>query len=99
MIGPAIMHETKAFYSFNSKEMCRFLMKQLGFVSHISKRGRIIVKAETVPKLNTEVFDKDSKPIGIIIDILGPVTSPYLAIKPYKKEDLEKLKNEKLYIK
>jgi len=80
-------------------EICSFLMKRLGFVSHISKRGRIIVKAETIPKLNSEVVDRDNKPIGIVIDILGPVNSPYVAVKPYEKIDAEKIKNLELFIK
>ncbi len=74
-------------------------MKQIGFVYNITKRGRILVKAELVPKLNTEVFDKDSNPIGIVIDVLGPVNSPYVAVKPYKKVDIQNLKNQKLYVK
>ncbi|HLI45582.1 MAG TPA: Gar1/Naf1 family protein [Geobacterales bacterium] len=73
-------------------------MKRLGFVSHISKRGRIIVKAETIPKLNSEVIDKDKKPIGIVIDLMGPVNSPFVAVKPYEKPDPEKIKNAELFL-
>jgi RNA-binding protein len=80
-------------------EICGLLMKRLGFVSHISKRGRLIVKAETIPKLFSEVYDKEQKPIGKVIDILGPVSSPFVAVKPYDKADLEKFKEAELFLK
>lgn len=74
-------------------------MKKLGVVSHISRRGRIIVKAESIPKLESEVIDEKSKPVGVVIDLLGPIQNPYVAVKPYSKENLESLVGKVLYLK
>ncbi|MDT7864654.1 MAG: Gar1/Naf1 family protein [Thermoproteota archaeon] len=74
-------------------------MKLVGTVSHISKSKKIIIKAEDIPKLNSEVFSEDKEAIGIVIDIMGPVSSPFISVKPYKKENLERFIGKKVYIK
>jgi RNA-binding protein involved in rRNA processing len=74
-------------------------MKLIGVVSHISKSKKIIVKAENIPKLNSETFTEEKEPIGIVIDIMGPVNNPYISIKPFIKENLERFLNKKVYVK
>lgn len=60
-------------------------MRSLGKVSHIAKSGNIILKGTTMPRLYSIAFSKNSKKIGRIRDIFGPVSSPYISIKPTKK--------------
>lgn len=74
-------------------------MKLVGVVSHISKSKKIIIKAENIPILNSEVFSEEKEPIGMVIDIMGPVNNPFISVKPYKKENLERFINKKVYIK
>lgn len=57
---------------------------------HISPSKNIIVKVENMPKLGETVVDENLKPIGSVFDIFGPVSSPYLAVKPkiFRLDDL-----------
>ncbi|MCS7124123.1 MAG: Gar1/Naf1 family protein [Candidatus Bathyarchaeota archaeon] len=57
-------------------------MIRLGRVLHISSSKNIIVKVESMPQIGEMVVDENLKPIGEIFDIFGPVSSPYVAVKP-----------------
>lgn len=75
-------------------------MRSLGKVSHVAKSGNIILKGTTVPRLHSVVFSKDSKKIGRVRDIFGPVSGPYISVKPIKKlreEELSSLVGKDLY--
>jgi len=70
---------------------------RLGRVLHISPNRNIIVKAENLPRLGETVVDENLKPIGEIFDIFGPVSSPYVAVKP-KISKPESLMDRMVYI-
>ena len=72
-------------------------MQRLGRVLHITPSRNIIVKIENLPKIGENVVDENLKPIGKVFDILGPVSSPYAAVKPATRE-IEKLVNKVLYV-
>jgi len=55
------------------------------------------VKIENLPKIGENVVDENLKPFGKVFDILGPVSSPYAAVKPATRE-IEKLVNKVLYV-
>ncbi len=55
-------------------------MKKLGNISHISNRGRIIVRSNQTPGFGLAVFLK-IKRIGTISDVFGPTKEPYISIK------------------
>ena len=55
------------------------------------------MKIENLPKIGENVVDENLKPIGKVFDILGPVSSPYAAVKPATRE-IEKLVNKVLYV-
>lgn len=57
-------------------------MQRLGLILHTSPNRNIIVKLESIPRIGETVVDENLKPIGKVFDILGPVSSPYAAIKP-----------------
>jgi RNA-binding protein len=71
-------------------------LQRLGRVLHISPSRNIIIKVENVPKLGETVVDENLKPVGTIFDLFGPVSTPYVAVKPTRKE-LDKLTNKVLY--
>jgi RNA-binding protein len=73
-------------------------MMKLGVASHLTRRKRIIVKVQKIPKLNTKVYDEKGNEIGEVIDVLGPVREPYVAVKPIKNENLEELVGKELFI-
>ena len=77
-------------------------MQKLGTVLHISSQSNIVVKSYLAPKLGKKsiVMDKNQKKIGYIYDVIGPVKSPYLLIKPFTKlQDNSELIGKSLYMK
>lgn len=59
-------------------------MKRLGKIIHLSKSRSLILKLESdvIPKLGSQVLDSKLKKIGVIYDIFGPTSAPYMAVKP-----------------
>ncbi len=72
-------------------------MKRLGRVLHTSQSRRVIVKVENIPKIGAKVVDENLEAVGAVSDVLGPVSSPYVSIKPRFKER-EKLDGKILYV-
>ncbi len=72
-------------------------MQRLGLVLHISPSRNIVAKIENVPKIGETVVDENLRPVGKILDIFGPVSSPYAAIKPATREP-EKMLHKGLYV-
>jgi len=66
-------------------------------VLHISPSRNIIIKIENIPKIGQTVVDENLKTVGKIFDLFGPVSSPYVAIRPTILKP-EELANKTLYI-
>ncbi|ALL00151.1 RNA binding protein, Gar1-type [Pyrodictium delaneyi] len=64
------------------------MLKRLGTVLHTTPSGYIVAKIEEeqVPPLNTVVYDEDMNRVGVLLDIIGPVKSPYAVVKPSSRE-------------
>jgi len=75
-------------------------LRRLGKVLHISNRGSIILRTEKTPPVGrqTIVMDKKAQEVGTIIDVFGPVKYPYVAIKPNRGYDPQKLVGQMLYL-
>ena len=71
-------------------------MQRLGLVLHMSPTRNIIVKLENMPRIGETVVDENLKSIGRVFDILGPVSSPYAAVRPVI-QNAEKYINRMLY--
>jgi len=56
-------------------------LQRIGRALHISSNKNIIIKAENLPKIGDRVVDENLSSIGMIFDIFGPVSSPYLSVK------------------
>ncbi|MCK4669169.1 hypothetical protein KAT21_03505 [Candidatus Bathyarchaeota archaeon] len=72
-------------------------MYRLGRVLHVSQSRNMIIKIEKVPKIGETVVDESLKPVGKILDIFGPVSSPYASVKPRIKE-VSKFTDKMLYV-
>jgi RNA-binding protein len=72
-------------------------LQRLGRVLHISPSRNIIAKVEHLPQIGETIVDENLKPVGKVFDILGPVSSPYVAIRPAVSEP-EKLASKMLYV-
>ena len=55
------------------------------------------MKVEHVPKIGDTVVDENLKPVGKVFDILGPASSPYVAIRSIVREP-EKIVNRPVYL-
>ncbi len=66
-------------------------MRRLGYFIHITASGKILVKLTVPrpPRLGSRVFDRNGRYIGRVVDIIGPVRSPYVLVKPIKESNLE----------
>ena len=75
-------------------------MKQLGKISHISNRNRIILKSDQTPGFGLPVFTEDNKKFGTVYDVFGPTKGQYISVKVFAKNsrNLEKLIGKNLYI-
>jgi RNA-binding protein len=69
----------------------------LGLTLHLSKSNKLVVKSssKTIPKIGDPVYDGKSRVIGLIYDVIGPVSSPYILIKLSNKIDSDDLKRIK----
>ena len=75
-------------------------MKRLGYFLHKAPSGKLIVKmaGRKVPRLGSRVVDSKGRFIGIVVDVIGPVRSPYVVVKP-KSENIELRDYEELFTK
>src|SRR4030042_536901 len=79
---------------FFERGMC---LQRLGKVLHVTPSQNIVVKIDKTPKIGSAVVDEKLKVVGRIFDVIGPVSSPYVVVKPAIKEP-EKLTNKQLYL-
>lgn len=75
-------------------------MKKLGTISHLSNRGRLILRSNQSPRIGLTAFTKNKKKLGVINDVFGPTKEPYISIKVFAKNS-EKFDNrvgETIYV-
>lgn len=56
-------------------------MERLGTADRVAQ-GLIIARTADVPDVGTAVIDEDLEDVGTVVDVFGPVGSPYTAISP-----------------
>lgn len=57
----------------------------LGTVVNLSARG-LLVKAPRMVPIGTLLVDVRRQPVGKVVDVIGPVASPYLVLSTRKGE-------------
>ena len=59
-------------------------MRRLGKVLHLSKSGNLLLRLEQypVPIIGAQVCDYKIRSVGVVNNILGPVKTPYVSVKP-----------------
>jgi RNA-binding protein len=72
-------------------------LQRLGLILHVTPSRSIIVKIENLPRIGETVVDENLKPVGRVLDILGPVSSPYATVAPSVR-DPERLANKMAYV-
>jgi rRNA processing protein Gar1 len=76
-------------------------MKSLGRVTTITSTGKLIARANWAPEVGTRVVDREFRVIGTVAALLGPVSSPYISIRPVRApgQTLLKLIGKDVYAK
>lgn len=72
-------------------------MEKLGKVLNVTPSKNIIIKSNKIPKIGVDVVDERLKVVGRIFDIIGPISSPYIVVKPVIIEP-KKIVGEKVYL-
>lgn len=71
-------------------------MNRIGYVLHVSNTRNLILKAENIPRIGDHVINEKLKSAGIVFDVFGPTSSPYVAIKT-NTQNPEQFVNQILY--
>ncbi len=64
-------------------------MRRLGKVLHLSNSGNLLLRLEQypVPIIGAQVCDYKLRSVGAVNNILGPVKTPYVSVKPVANVD------------
>lgn len=73
-------------------------MKRLGIVADISYRGTLVIRAEIPPTEGEKVFTGEGEQIGRVDRVFGPVSRPYVSVKPTGREKLMGLIGRETYL-
>ncbi len=75
-------------------------MRSAGKVVNFSNKGSIILRADKPPRIGDIVIDRRSNPVGKVIRITGPVSSPYVILGPMVRDArlLQTLLGREVYI-
>ena len=77
------------------------MLYKVGRVVGIAKDGLILVKAMVQGPdrlIGLAVFDYSMRRIGKVSDVIGPVSSPYILVKPQQRIGGESLINIDVYV-
>ncbi len=72
-------------------------MKAVGSILGFSKSRLLTVRVLTPPKIGSHLFLRDGAPVGVVIDVFGPVSSPYASVKPDKNIAPERVIGSEVY--
>lgn len=72
-------------------------MYRLGKVLHLSNSKNLILRTDVVPKIGTPTFNNQLETVGAVFDVFGPISNPYVAVKPRVKNP-EDYVGQPLYI-
>ncbi len=64
-------------------------LKKIGTIMHLTKSNNIVIKAEEIPQINETVYLKNKTEIGRVIEVFGPVSSPFILVKYNNKSKIE----------
>ena len=73
-------------------------MKKAGKIIHYTKYKVFVVEADKKVILNTYIVDDKGRRIGIVTDVIGPISKPYLVVKPLVENPEKYIGKEVYYI-
>jgi len=73
------------------------MLRKLGSVHLLSHSGKLILRSKTVPRIGEGVFDSHLHRVGVVHDVFGPVTCPFVSVSP-TRDDPARLVGNPLYL-
>ncbi|MCW4036129.1 MAG: Gar1/Naf1 family protein [Candidatus Bathyarchaeota archaeon] len=71
---------------------------RLGTALHLSSSsGNLILETDEEAKIGEDVLDNAGKKVGTIFDLFGPLSNPFVAVKP-RIDNPERLLGEDLFL-
>lgn len=64
---------------------------------HQARSGNLIVRSESFLKPSVPVYDEYGKKVGYVIETFGPISSPYISVRP-TTDRVKKLIGAQLYL-
>jgi RNA-binding protein len=61
-------------------------LQRIGLVLHVASSRNMIIKAASIPRIGDDAVDENLRKIGTVFDVFGPVSSPYVAVRPSVEE-------------
>jgi len=74
-------------------------LRRLGKPLHLSSQNHLIIKTNFSPPIGALVVNGDRNSIGKIIDVFGPVSSPFVSVKSIGKVNLSEYVKADLFVK
>ena len=83
--------------------MINAMLKKIGEIYRITHDKKIVIKltsSTSLPPLYITVYDYGMKRIGILYDIIGPVSSPFGLVKPTEEalKEGDKIIGKSVYV-
>lgn len=57
-------------------------MEEIGLIVRLARSGMLIAKVSKEPKPGQLLVDSKGRPVGKVVEVFGPVESPYASIRP-----------------
>ena len=72
-------------------------MKKIGQVSIVARNGNLLIKTNKSFRIGSKIVNQEIKPVGKIVDIIGPTKTPYIVINT-KGSEISAKKGDMLYL-
>ena len=75
-------------------------MRVLGRALHVGSRG-LVARGDSAPNVGQKVLDSSENYVGRVLDVFGPVNTPYFVIRPVSgvsRADHERLVGTDVYM-
>ncbi len=58
------------------------MLKKIGEILHLSRSKKLVVRLTTVPPLYITVYDYGFRRVGVLYDVIGPLSRPFGLVRP-----------------
>jgi len=59
------------------------ILRRIGKIVSAVSDGHFLARVDFVPRLGTRLYTSGGRALGQVDDVLGPVSSPFVLVRPY----------------